>query len=154
MRTYDLTPLYRSTVGFDRVFDLLESMNQKVETGGYPPYNIERVSDDDYRITLAVAGFGEEDIEIEIHENELKIVGARTDGDESRDFLHQGIAGRGFERRFQLAEHVSVMGASLVNGLLNIELHREIPEAKKPRRIAINGESATNVKVLKDQNAA
>ncbi len=154
MRTYDLTPLYRSTVGFDRVFDLLESMNQKVETGGYPPYNIERVSDDDYRITLAVAGFGEQDIDIEIHENELKIVGSRQDGDESPDFLHQGIAGRGFERRFQLAEHVSVTGASLIHGLLNIELHREIPEAKKPRRVAINGDNVTNVKVLKDQNAA
>jgi molecular chaperone IbpA len=152
MRSYDLTPLYRTTVGFDRVFDLLDTMG-KAEAGGYPPYNIERVDEDQYRITLAVAGFGEKDLDLEVHENALKIVGTRPEGDDTRTFLHQGIAGRSFERRFQLAEHVRVEGASLVNGLLNIELRREVPEAKKPRKIAVNGKPAT-VEILKASNAA
>ncbi|NOX82496.1 MAG: Hsp20 family protein [Alphaproteobacteria bacterium] len=153
MRTFDLTPLYRSTVGFDRVFELLDSAG-KAESTGYPPYNIERLDDNDYRITLAVAGFGEADLDLEIRENTLTITGARKDGDDGQEFLYQGIAGRSFERRFQLAEHVKVAGASLVNGLLNIDLKREIPEAMKPRKIAINGGEATNIKVLKDQDAA
>jgi molecular chaperone IbpA len=153
MRTFDLTPLYRSTVGFDRVFDLLDSAG-KAESTGYPPYNIERLDDNDYRITLAVAGFGEADLDLEIRENTLTITGARKDSDDGQEFLYQGIAGRSFERRFQLAEHVKVAGASLVNGLLNIDLKREIPEAMKPRKIAINGGEATNIKVLKDQDAA
>ena len=153
MRTFDLTPLYRSTVGFDRIFDLLDTAG-KAETSGYPPYNIERLGEDDYRITLAVAGFAEDEVEIELHENRLTITGKRADGDENRTFLHQGIAGRSFERQFQLAEHVKVAGASLVNGLLNIDLQREIPEAKKPRKIAINGGEAANIKVLKDADAA
>lgn len=153
MRTFDLTPLYRSTVGFDRVFDLLDTAG-KAESGGYPPYNIERLDENDYRITLAVAGFAEEDLDVELREHTLTITGERTDADANRSFLYQGIAGRSFERRFQLAEHVKVSGASLVNGLLNIELQREIPEAKKPRKISINGGAATNVKVLKDVDAA
>lgn len=152
MRSYDLTPLYRNTVGFDRVFDLLDSIG-KAEAGGYPPYNIERVSENDYRITLAVAGFGESDLEIVTHENTLSVTGRRPEGDDGRTYLHQGIAGRSFERRFQLAEHVFVSGASLVNGLLNIELHREIPEAMKPRKIAISREG-DNVQVLKGKSAA
>lgn len=151
MRNYDLTPLYRSTVGFDRVFDLLDTIG-KAETAGYPPYNIERLDENDYRITLAVAGFADDEIDIEIKENALTVKGVRKDADDTRQFLHQGIAGRSFERRFQLAEHVEVAGASLVNGLLDIDLRRVIPEAMKPRKIAING---SNVKVLnKDQNAA
>jgi len=153
MRTYDLTPLYRSTVGFDRVFDLLDSVG-KAESAGYPPYNIERLDENDYRITLAVAGFGQEDLDLELKENTLTVVGARRDSDEGREFLHQGIAGRSFERRFQLAEHVEVAGASLVNGLLNIELKRVIPEAMKPRKISINGGEKAKLKVLKDQDAA
>jgi len=153
MRTFDLTPLYRSTVGFDRVFDLLDTAG-KSESTGYPPYNIERLDDNDYRITLAVAGFGDGDLDLEIRENTLTITGARQDGDADRQFLYQGIAGRSFERRFQLAEHVKVAGASLVNGLLNIELKREIPEAMKPRKIAINGGDVTNIKVLKEVDAA
>ena len=153
MRTFDLTPLYRSTVGFDRVFDLLDTAG-KAESGGYPPYNIERLDENDYRITLAVAGFAEDDLDVELREHTLTITGERTDADANRSFLYQGIAGRSFERRFQLAEHVKVSGASLVNGLLNIELQREIPEAKKPRKISINGGAATNVKVLKDVDAA
>ncbi len=159
MRNYDLTPLYRSTVGFDRVFDLLETVSNKVESSGYPPYNIERVAENDYRITLAVAGFGEEDIDVEVQENELKVVAGRSEEDTPREFLHQGIAARAFERRFQIAEHVIVTGAELKNGLLNIDLRREIPEAKKPRKITINGNDAAiapqdNVKILRDSDVA
>lgn len=153
MRTFDLTPLYRSSVGFDRVFDLLDTMG-KAETGGYPPYNIERLDEDDYRITLAVAGFSEDELDVELHENTLTVTGSRGEADEGRTFLYQGIAGRSFQRRFQLAEHVKVAGASLVNGLLNIELQREIPESAKPRKISISGEDAGNVKILKDADAA
>lgn len=153
MRSYDLTPLYRTTVGFDRLFDLLDSVG-KSEAGGYPPYNIERLGENDYRITLAVAGFAEGDLDIVVHENTLTITGKRPESDDTRAFLHQGIAGRSFERRFELAEHVEVAGASLVNGLLNIDLKREIPEAMKPRKVAINGGEASNIKVLKDQDAA
>lgn len=152
MRSYDLTPLYRTTVGFDRMFDLLDNLG-KSEATGYPPYNIERVDEDRYRITLAVAGFSEADLDLEIHENTLKVVGSKPDTEETRTFLHQGIAGRSFERRFQLADHVRIDGASLVNGLLNIELRREIPEAKKPRKIEINSNGA-KVEVLKASNAA
>ncbi|MEQ8179837.1 MAG: Hsp20 family protein [Amphiplicatus sp.] len=152
MRSYDLTPLYRNSVGFDRVFDLLDQVG-KVDAGGYPPYNIERLSENDYRITLAVAGFGEDEIDIVAQENLLTVTGKRPEGDDGRTFLHQGIAGRSFERRFQLAEHVTVSGASLVNGLLNVELKREVPEAKKPRRIAINGENG-RIEVVKDKSAA
>ncbi|MEQ8936903.1 MAG: Hsp20 family protein [Amphiplicatus sp.] len=152
MRSYDLTPLYRNSVGFDRVFDLLDQVG-KVEAGGYPPYNIERLAENDYRITLAVAGFGEDELEIVAQENLLTVTGKRPEGDDGRAFLHQGIAGRSFERRFQLAEHVTVSGASLVNGLLNVELKREVPEAKKPRRIAINGANG-RIEVVKDKSAA
>ncbi|WP_425410936.1 Hsp20 family protein [Hyphococcus sp.] len=153
MRTFDLTPLYRSTVGFDRVFDLLDTMG-KADTSGYPPYNIERIDENDYRITLAVAGFGEDELDMELHENTLTVTGNRSEPDDNRTFLHQGIAGRSFQRRFQLAEHVEVAGASLVNGLLNIDLRREIPESAKPRKISISGGEARNVKVLKDADAA
>lgn len=152
MRTYDLTPLYRNTVGFDRMFDLLENVN-KAEAGGYPPYNIERLDEDQYRITLAVAGFSEDDLEIEVHQNTLKVTGVRRDADEARNYLHQGIAGRSFERRFQIADHVKIDAASLKDGLLNIDLRREIPEEMKPRKVAINAEGAT-LKVVKDQSAA
>ncbi len=152
MRNYDLTPLYRTTVGFDRMFDLLDHVG-KSEATGYPPYNIERVDEDRYRITLAVAGFSEGDLEIELHENALKVLGARPEDDGSRTYLHQGIAGRSFERRFQLADHVKIEGASLVNGLLDIELRREIPEAKKPRKIEINP-GKSKIDVLRASNAA
>lgn len=153
MRSFDLTPLYRTTVGFDRVFDLLDTVG-KVEAGGYPPYNIERLDENDYRITLAVAGFAEGDLDIVVHENTLTISGRRAEQDENRTFLHQGIAGRSFDRRFQLAEHVRVEGASLVNGLLNIELRREVPEAMKPRKIAIGAEKPSKVKVIDNKDAA
>lgn len=148
MRTYDLTPLYRSTVGFDRLFDLLDGATKADQSGGYPPYNIERTGETDYRITLAVAGFSEADLDIEVKENALTVKGSRADAAEDRTFLHQGIAGRAFERRFQLAEHVKVAGASLENGLLNIDLVKEIPEEAKPRKIEI-ATAAMNAQVLR-----
>lgn len=144
MRTYDMTPLYRSTIGFDRLFnDLFDSVS-KLEGSGYPPYNIEARDENNYLITLAVAGFAESDLEVELSEQTLSISGRKADqeDDSTRQFLHQGIAGRSFERRFQLAEHVRVTGASLENGLLQIELAREVPEALKPRKIAISSGNA------------
>ena len=141
MRSYDLSPLYRSTVGFDRMFNLLDSLTG-ADNGGqtYPPYNIERTGENAYRVTMAVAGFGEEDISIEAKENTLTVKGEKKSETEEKEgrFLYRGIAGRSFERRFQLAEHVEVRGASLENGLLHIDFVREIPEAAKPRVIAIN----------------
>lgn len=154
MRHYDLTPFYRTTVGFDRLFsDLLDNVS-KTDTGGYPPYNIERLDENDYRITLAVAGFGEADLEIVSHEQSLIVKGVRSEGEEQRTFLHQGIAGRSFERRFQLADYVKVTGASLVNGLLNIDLKREVPEAKKPRKIEINATAGPSIQIVKGDQAA
>lgn len=143
MTTFDFSPLFRSTVGFDRLMNLLESSTQWTEAGnGYPPYNIERTGEDTYRITLAVAGFAEDDLAIEARENALVVEGRRKDADDGHTFLYRGIAGRTFKRQFQLADHVSVVGAHLGNGLLTIELKRELPDAMKPRRIAI-GTGAT-----------
>ena len=136
MRTFDFSPLFRSTVGFDRLFDLMDSYAE--QSGGYPPYNIERSDETHYRISLAVAGFGEKDLSIEVKEGVLTVTGQREAEDKAGSFLYQGIAGRAFERRFQLAEHVEVKNAKLENGLLHIDLERVIPEEKKPRRIAIN----------------
>ncbi|WP_018387380.1 Hsp20 family protein [Ancylobacter sp. FA202] len=147
MRTFDLTPLHRSTVGFDRLFSLLDQVNS-VDTGAtYPPYNIERTGENAYRITVAVAGFTEDDLSIEVKENGLSIRGDRkVEAGKNADVLYQGIAARAFERRFQLADHVEVRGASLANGLLHVELVREIPEAMKPRTIPISaGGSAPRV---------
>jgi len=149
---FDFTPLYRSTVGFDRLAQMLGEANQ-YETPSYPPYNIERLSEDDYRITMAVAGFGHDDLDIEVKENTLRISGAQQaaeDGD--KEFLHQGIAARNFERQFQLAEHMRVVDADLQNGLLHVTLKREIPEAMKPRTIAIKAEQKT--KVIENKKAA
>ena len=139
MRTYDLTPFYRSTVGFDRLFNLLDQTSSD-GSPGYPPYNIERTGENAYRISVAVAGFGENDLTIESKENTLTIRGERQEksGEQPNEVLYQGIAARAFERRFQLADYVQVTGAQLSNGLLHVELVREIPEAKKPRQIAIN----------------
>jgi molecular chaperone IbpA len=136
MRTFDLAPLYRSTVGFDRLFSMLDGFEA---TPGYPPYNIERTGDNAYRISVAVAGFGEGDLSIEAKENTLTIKGDKTSKDENKDgeVLYQGIAARAFERVFQLADYVQVKGAALENGLLHVDLVREIPEAKKPRQIPI-----------------
>lgn len=155
MRSYDLTPFLRSTVGFDRLFNELIDGATKLETGGYPPYNIERVDENHYQITLAVAGFGEDDIDIEVVDRDLRVTGSRqAEAPETREFLHQGIAGRNFDRRFRLAEHVQVVGATLENGLLNVALEREIPEAMKPRKVSIGTGDKPSAKILKGPNAA
>lgn len=141
MRTFDLAPLYRSTVGFDRLFSLLDNAaGYDNAAPGYPPYNIERTGDNTYRISIAVAGFAEPEITIVAKENTLTIKGekqTKTEENNKSNVLYQGIAARTFERTFQLAEHVEVKGASLENGLLHVDLVREVPEAKKPRQIAI-----------------
>jgi molecular chaperone IbpA len=144
MRTFDLAPLYRSTVGFDRLFSMLDQAASLDAAPGYPPYNIERTGDDTYRISVAVAGFGDADLAIEAKENTLTIRGDRQEkaGEKPGEVLYQGIAARAFERRFQLADHVQVKGAELVNGLLHVDLVREIPEAKKPRQIPIGNGKA------------
>ena len=140
MRTFDLAPLYRSTVGFDRFFSLLDQATGfEGATPGYPPYNIERTGENDYRITIAVAGFAEPELFIEAKENTLTVRGEKQAKEEKAgDVLYQGIAARALERVFQLADFVLVKGASLENGLLHVDLVREIPEAKKPRSIPIN----------------
>ena len=135
---FDFTPLYRSTVGFDRLAQLLGEASS-FEAPAYPPYNIERVSDDEYRVTMAVAGFGQDDVSIEVKQNTLTVTGRKSEKSEKSEYLHQGIASRGFERRFQLADYVQVTGAEMENGLLHVSLKREIPEAMKPRTIAIGG---------------
>ncbi|MBO0346978.1 Hsp20 family protein [Roseibium sp. CAU 1637] len=135
MRHFDLTPLYRSTVGFDRLFSLLDSAN--ADAPSYPPYNIERTGENAYRITMAVAGFSEKELSLEAREHVLTVKGDKEAEDESRSILHRGIASRAFERRFQIAEYVRVDGAKLENGLLHIDLVRELPEAMKPRKIEI-----------------
>jgi molecular chaperone IbpA len=143
MRTvFDFSPYRRSTVGFDRLFDTLEASAQGDGGANYPPYDIEKTGDDAYRVTLAVAGFAEDEIDLTAQQNLLMVSARKADvstaNDESR-YLHRGIATRAFERRFQLADHVQVTGASLTNGLLSIELVREVPEAQKPRKISIGG---------------
>ena len=135
----DFAPLYRSTVGFDRLFSLIDSLGTENGQPTYPPYNIERTGETSYRISMAVAGFGDADIAIEVKENGLTVKGEKKDESTDKEVLYRGIASRAFERRFQLADYVVVKGASLENGLLHIDLEREIPEAKKPRQIPING---------------
>ncbi len=145
MRGYDFSPYRRSTVGFDRLFDFLESAS-RAEQDNYPPFDIEKLGDDSYRITLAVAGFKRDEIEIVAHQNLLTISGRRGD-ERGKDgnFLHMGIATRAFERKFELADFVRVTGADLADGLLRIELAREVPEAMKPRKIDIAGSSPTTI---------
>ncbi len=151
MRTFDLAPLYRSTVGFDRLFSMLDGFEA---APGYPPYNIERTGENDYRITVAVAGFAENEISIEAKENTLTIKGEKHVKEEKAgEVLYQGIAARAFERVFQLADHVQVKAAALENGLLHVDLVREIPEAKKPRQIPIGNGKATKPQVI-DTKAA
>ena len=147
MRTFDFAPLYRSVVGFDRLANLLESAATETASTGYPPYNIERTGENAYRITVAVAGFTESDLSIEVRENALTLKGERK-AEGKAEFLHQGIAARAFERRFQLADHVQVTGAALENGLLHIDLVREVPEAKKPRRIEIASAARPSAPVI------
>ena len=142
MRTYDFSPLYRSAIGFDRLAELAEAALHS-EQASYPPYNIELVSDDKYRISMAVAGFSRDELDVETERSTLKVIGRKAaDATTSRNWLHRGIAARDFELHFQLADHVRVVTANFENGLLNIELEREIPEAERPRKILIDaGES-------------
>jgi molecular chaperone IbpA len=148
MRHVDFSPLYRSTVGFDRLFTMLDSLAQPDGGQTYPPYNIERTGEDAYRITMAVAGFSEDDISIEAHRNVLTVKGEKSDKeDEGTELLHRGIASRTFERRFQLADHVEVTGAKLKNGLLHIDLKRNIPEEMKPRKITISAPSKSSKQI-------
>ena len=139
MRHVDFSPLYRSTVGFDRLFSMLDTLGQPDSGQTYPPYNIERTGEDAYRITMAVAGFGENEISIEAHRNVLTVKGERKEeaNEEGSELLYRGIASRAFERRFQLADHVDITAAVLKNGLLFVDLKRNIPEELKPRKIAI-----------------
>jgi len=139
MRTFDLTPLFRSSVGFDRLWQALDAAAQANDSSqSYPPYNIEKLSEDNYRISMAVAGFGDNDLEIISHEDSLIVKGRAKAEPEGVTYLYRGIAGRAFERRFQLADYIRVSGARLIDGMLQIDLVREIPEALKPRRIAIS----------------
>ncbi len=151
MRSFDFSPLYRSTVGFDQLQSLLDSVTREAGSPTYPPYNIERLGESDYRISMAVAGFAESDLALEVKQNVLTISGKRAEP-EGVNYLHQGIAGRSFERRFQLADHVEVKGATLENGLLHVDLVRQIPEQLKPRQISI--ESASKAKAIEGTLAA
>ncbi len=158
MLNYDLSPFYRSTVGFDRLLSMLDkAVGAEQNKPAYPPYNIERTGDNAYRITLAVAGFSEKELSVETREDTLTVRGAKETSakDDKRDVLYQGIAGRAFERRFQLADHVVVTGATSENGLLHIDLVREVAEAQKPRTIAINGgKPAKTIEATAEKQAA
>ena len=137
MRTFDFSPLYRSAVGFDRLMTVLDAAQKNGGADSYPPYNIEKIGEDEYQITVAVAGFSSADLDVEVRDGQLLIVGKGTTEEHDNHFLHRGIARRAFERRFQLADHVEVKAADLADGLLRVDLIREIPEAMKPRKIRI-----------------
>jgi molecular chaperone IbpA len=147
MRNFDLTPLYRSAIGFDRLAGVLDSLSRSEQSQpAYPPYNIELTGEDAYRISMAVAGFSEQEIDIQVDQNKLTVLGQKVSSAKKGQYLHQGIAERNFERRFQLADYVKVEGASMESGLLHIDLVREIPEAMKPRKITI-GQPTSALKV-------
>ncbi len=143
--TYDLSPLFRTAIGFDRLARLMDTAQQSTAVAAYPPYNIERTGDDAYRLTMAVAGFGNDDLDIVVKENTLVITGRVKDEAQKGELLYRGIAGRAFERRFVLADHIQVAGADLQNGLLHVGLKRVVPEALKPRRVEIGSASAPMV---------
>ncbi len=149
MRNFDLAPLYRASVGFDRFADLMDRvLTNDVAQSTYPPYNIEKTADDAYRISLAVAGFTDAELTVEVRENALIVAASKADERSGRAFLHRGIATRAFERKFQLADHIRVTGASHENGMLHIDLVREVPEALKPRRIEIANSKTMTVKAV------
>ncbi|MBO9433805.1 Hsp20 family protein [Ruegeria sp. R13_0] len=149
MRTFDFAPLHRATIGFDQIADMMDRvLTNDVAQPSYPPYNIEKTDADTYRISVAVAGFSEEDLSVEVKENALIVAGKKAAEDKDRSYLHRGIATRAFERRFALADHVRVTGASHENGMLNIDLKREVPEALKPRRIQISSGKAIEKDVV------
>ena len=137
MRNFDLTPLYRSAIGFDRLDNMIDTASSAEQQPSYPPYNIELLGENEYRITMAIAGFSKDELDIQSESGSLTIKGSKAQEDTERTYLYQGIAGRNFERRFQLADHVKVVKANLENGLLHVDLVREIPEAMKPRQIEI-----------------
>src|SRR5690554_4409300 len=152
MRTFDFTPLYRSAIGFDRMANLLDSLARSEQAQpSYPPYNIELTGEDQYRISMAVAGFDQRELSIEVNQNNLTVSGNKGQEQDQRTYLHQGIAARNFERRFQLADHVRVESAAFENGLLHIDLVREVPEAIKPRTIEISGPSNANAPASVEQ---
>ena len=152
MRNFDLAPLYRATVGFDQIADMMDRvLSAEVNHPTYPPYNIEKTADDAYRISIAVAGFGADDLTVEVREGALVVSARKADEDRERTFLHRGIATRAFERKFQLADHVRVDGATHTDGMLHIDLVREVPEALKPRRIEIASGAASHKDVLDHQ---
>jgi len=154
MRSFDLTPLFRSTVGFDRLAAMLDaSARLDEQTFSYPPYNIEKLGDDAYRITMAVAGFGPENLEIVAKDRSLVVSGKGSQEATGTQYLHRGVAGRAFERRFELADHVQVKGANLNNGLLHIDLVREVPEAMKPRTIAIGASAPAKAETIEAKAA-
>ena len=155
MRNFDLAPLYRATVGFDQIADLMDRvLTADVAQPSYPPYNIEKLSDDAYRISLAVAGFGEDELSVELRPNALIVAARKADEDSAKTYLHRGIATRAFERKFQLADHIRVTGATHQNGMLHIDLVREVPEALKPRQIEINGSRTVDVKAVEADAAS
>ncbi|WP_411891171.1 Hsp20 family protein [Yoonia sp. SDW83-1] len=149
MRSFDLTPLYRATVGFDQIADLMDrALASDVSQNSYPPYNIEKTADDAWRISIAVAGFSEDDLAIEVKDRSLHVTARKAEDNAERTYLHRGIATRAFERRFHLADHVRVTGASHENGMLHIDLVREVPEALKPRRIEIASSGKTDANLV------
>ncbi len=151
MNALDLSPLFRTAIGFDRLARMLEAARSTADTQTYPPYNIEKTGEDSYVLTMAVAGFGPNDLEIVARENTLTVSGRAPQPAEGRAFLHRGIAGRAFERRFVLADHIVVEGANLENGLLQLKLKREVPEALKPRRIAIQAGQPAQPAIANEQ---
>ena len=154
MRQFDYAPLYRTSVGFDHLTSLFDSLvGNSNDAQTYPPYNIERLGDNNYRISMAVAGFTTGDVKVEVEESLLKVSGQKADGDQAGDFLYHGIAGRNFERRFQLADHVEVKGADIKDGMLHIDLVREVPEKMKPRTIAISSAKSSD-KAIEHKAAA
>ncbi|WP_027257420.1 Hsp20 family protein [Leisingera aquimarina] len=148
MRTFDFAPLHRATIGFDQIASLMDrALSADAAQSSYPPYNIEKTDADSYRISIAVAGFSEDDLNVEVKENALVVAAKKAEDGEDRSFLHRGIATRAFERRFTLADHVRVTGASHENGMLHIDLHREVPEALKPRRIEISSSRSNRAEI-------
>ena len=154
MRSFDFAPLYRASVGFDQIADMMDRvLSSDVSQPTYPPYNIEKTADDAYRISIAVAGFADQDLSVDVKEGALIVSARKADEDADRTFLHRGIATRAFERRFQLADHVRVTGATHADGMLHIDLVREVPEALKPRRIAITSGGTSTDKDVVDAKA-
>ena len=155
MRNFDLTPLYRASVGFDRLADVMDrTLSADVAAPTYPPYNIEKTGEDAYRISIAVAGFAADDLSVEVRDGAVIVSARKAEEDDGRSYLHRGIATRAFERRFQLADHIEVVNAHLENGLLYLDLVREVPESLKPRKIAIGSGASNTAPLIETEKAA